>query len=172
MKINLLKFKNDNGENRVEIMFEHHRAVIFTSEISEQEEAHLSAKLNVVDEYLNTLDPRYTKKEILKTWAKIDDQMKEYYKQNFDNRGGSRKGSGRKVGSYSNGVKTDKTEQFTKAINKDEKEYLGLCLEWYRLKVKQNPEELKRIMHVYRIYGVEAFLNDSLDDKLKTIANQ
>lgn len=137
MKINLLKFKNDNGENRVEIMFEHHRAVIFTSEISEQEETLLSAKLKVVDEYLNTLDPIYTKKEILKTWAKIDEQMKEYYKKNFDNRGGKREGAGRKVGSYANGIKSNRTEQFTMAITKEEKDFLKQQLLQFRNQHRQ-----------------------------------
>lgn len=169
MKIKIFEFVNDSGRNRLRIYFDHHRATIFTSEIDATKKNVLGAKLKVIEEYLKKeVKPRYNEKEILKEWAKTDEQIREYYKQNFDNRGGSRKGSGRKVGSYSNGVKTDKTEQFTKALNKDEKEYLSFCLEWYRIKIKQNPEELKRIMHVYRMYGAGAFLNESLDGKLRT----
>lgn len=132
MKINILKYENDKGEKRIKIMFEHHRTVIFTSEIDEKEENHLHAKLKIVDEYLNTFDPIYTKKEILKTWAKIDEQIKVIYKQNFDNRGGSREGSGRKAGSKKTTPKSDRTARFTMAITESEKEYLIDQLERYR----------------------------------------
>lgn len=170
MKIRIFEFVNDSGRNRLRIHFDHHRATIFTSEIDATKKNVLGAKLKVIEEYLKKeVKPRYNVKEILKEWAKSDGQIKEYYKQNFDNRGGSRKGAGRKVGSFPNGVKTDKTEQFAKAVNKDEKEFLTFCLKWYRAKLKQNPEELKRIMHVYRMYGVEAFLSESFDGKLRTI---
>lgn len=131
MKIDLYEYTNDKEQECIKIEFIHHRAVIFSSEINATEKNVLATKLKVIDEYLQTFNPRYTQKEILKEWAKFDEQMKEYYKT-FDQRGGSRKGSGRKVGSYSNGVKSDRTEHFTMAINKQEKEYLKKCLEEYR----------------------------------------
>lgn len=132
MKINLFEFENDNGEKRIKIMFEHHRAVIFTSEIGAEEKEHLHAKLKVIDDYLATFSPIYTKKEILKTWAKIDEQMKIVYKQ-LDNRGGSREGSGRKAGSKKTTPKSDRTARFTMAITETEKEYLIDKLKRYRL---------------------------------------
>lgn len=131
MKINLLEYENDNGEKRIKIMFEHHRAVIFTGEIGAEEKEHLHAKLNVIKEYLNTFNPIYTEKEILKTWAKIDEQIKAVYKS-LDNRGGSREGSGRKAGSKKTTPKSDRTARFTMAITQKEKEYLIDQLERYR----------------------------------------
>ncbi len=131
MKIDLLKFENDNGEKRIQILFEHHRTVIFSSEIGEQEENNLDIKLKVIDDYLNTIDPIYTKKEILKTWAKIDEQMRLVYKK-LDNRGGSREGAGRKAGSKKTTPKSDRTERFTMAITAEEKEFLIEQLERYR----------------------------------------
>lgn len=130
MKINLLKFENENGEKRIKITFEHHRAVIFTSEIGE-EENQVNVKLKIIDDYLSTINPIYTKKEILKTWAKIDEQMKLVYKE-LDNRGGVREGSGRKAGSKKTTPKSDRTERFTMAITAEEKKYLINQLEQYR----------------------------------------
>lgn len=167
MIIDIKEFTNDNGRNRVMIMFSHHKSAIFTTEIDATKKNVLATKLKVVEEYLQTFNPIYTEKEILKTWAKTDPQIKEYYKT-LDKRGGSRQGSGRKAGSKNTTPKTERTERFTNAITKEEKEYLSFCLEWYRIKIKQNPEELKRIMHVYRMYGAGAFLNESLDGKLRT----
>lgn len=171
MKIVLKEYTNENGRNRIMIMFTHHRATIFTSEIDSTKKNVLAAKLKIIDEYLQTFSPIYTKKEIVKTWAKIDEQFKDYFKT-FDKRGGVREGAGRKIGSKKTTPKSERTKRFTQAITTDEKEYLSFCLEWYRVKIKQNPEELKRIMHVYRMYGVGAFLNESLDGKLRTITNK
>ncbi len=131
MKINLSKFENENGEKRIMITFEHHRAVIFTREIGEEKENQLNEKLKIIDEYLNTTNPIYTKKEILKIWAKIDEQMKPVYKE-LDNRGGVREGSGRKIGSKKTTPKSDRTERFTMAITAEEKKFLTDQLEQYR----------------------------------------
>ena len=110
---------------------------------------------------------KVSEKEILKTWAKTDSQIKEYYKT-LDKRGGSRQGSGRKVGSKNTTPKAERTERFTNAITKEEKEYLGICLEWYRNIKQYNPELLDKILAEYRQYGTFLYTKP-LDGKLRTI---
>lgn len=131
MIIQIKEFTNDNGRNRVMIMFNHHKAAIFTTEIDATKKNVLATKLKVIEEYLQTFNPIYTEKEILKTWAKTDSQIKEYYKT-LDKRGGSRQGSGRKVGSKNTTPKTERTERFTQAITKQEKEFLTQQLKEFR----------------------------------------
>lgn len=167
MIIDIKEFTNDNGRNRVMIMFNHHKSAIFTTEIDATKKNVLATKLKVVEEYLQTFNPIYTEKEILKTWAKTDPQIKEYYKT-LDKRGGSRQGSGRKAGSKNTTPKTERTERFTNAITKEEKEYLGICLEWYRHIKQHNPELLNKILTEYRQYGTFLY-TEPLDGKLRTI---
>ena len=167
MIIDIKEFTNDNGRNRVMIMFNHHKTAIFTTEIDATKKNVLATKLKVIEEYLQTFNPIYTEKEILKTWAKTDSQIKEYYKT-LDKRGGSRQGSGRKVGSKNTTPKTERTERFTNAITKEEKEYLGICLEWYRNIKQYNPELLDKILAEYRQYGTFLYTKP-LDGKLRTI---
>lgn len=167
MIIRIKEFTNDNGRNRVMIMFNHHKTAIFTTEIDATKKNVLATKLKVIEEYLQTFNPIYTEKEILKTWAKTDSQIKEYYKT-LDKRGGSRQGSGRKVGSKNTTPKTERTERFTNAITKEEKEYLGICLEWYRNIKQYNPELLDKILAEYRQYGTFLYTKP-LDGKLRTI---
>ena len=131
MIIDIKEFTNDNGRNRVMIMFSHHKSAIFTTEIDATKKNVLATKLKVVEEYLQTFNPIYTEKEILKTWAKTDSQIKEYYKT-LDKRGGSRQGSGRKAGSKNTTPKTERTERFTQAITKQEKEFLTQQLKEFR----------------------------------------
>lgn len=131
MIIRIKEFTNDNGRNRVMIMFNHHKTAIFTTEIDATKKNVLATKLKVIEEYLQTFNPIYTEKEILKTWAKTDSQIKEYYKT-LDKRGGSRQGSGRKVGSKNTTPKTERTERFTQAITKQEKEFLTQQLKEFR----------------------------------------
>lgn len=167
MIIRIKEFTNDNGRNRVMIMFNHHKTAIFTTEIDATKKNVLATKLKVIEEYLQTFNPIYTEKEILKTWAKTDSQIKEYYKT-LDKRGGSRQGSGRKAGSKNTTPKTERTERFTNAITKEEKEYLGICLEWYRNIKQYNPELLDKILAEYRQYGTFLYTKP-LDGKLRTI---
>lgn len=167
MIIDIKEFTNDNGRNRVMIMFNHHKSAIFTTEIDATKKNVLATKLKVIEEYLQTFNPIYTEKEILKAWAKTDSQIKEYYKT-LDKRGGSRQGSGRKVGSKNTTPKTERTERFTNAITKEEKEYLGICLEWYRNIKQYNPELLDKILAEYRQYGTFLYTKP-LDGKLRTI---
>ena len=167
MIIRIKEFTNDNGRNRVMIIFNHHKTAIFTTEIDATKKNVLATKLKVIEEYLQTFNPIYTEKEILKTWAKTDSQIKEYYKT-LDKRGGSRQGSGRKVGSKNTTPKTERTERFTNAITKEEKEYLGICLEWYRNIKQYNPELLDKILAEYRQYGTFLYTKP-LDGKLRTI---
>ncbi len=93
MQVKFSSFQDVNGQQKIKIMFEHHKSVIFSSEIDDINKNDLATKLNLIDEYLQTANPIYTRKEILKTWGKIDAQIQEYYKT-LDQRGGSRQGSG------------------------------------------------------------------------------
>lgn len=131
MIIDIEEFINENGQNRLRINFNHHKATIFTHEIDVIYKDVLNEKLKVIDEYLKTFSPIYTKKEILKTWAKIDSQIKEYYKT-LDQRGGTRQGSGRKIGSKNTTPKTERTARFTMAITEEEKIFLTNQLLEYR----------------------------------------
>lgn len=131
MQVNFLSFQDVNGRQKIKIMFEHHKSVIFYSEFEDINKNDLATKLNIIDEYLQTPNPIYTRKEILKTWGKIDTQVQEYYKT-LDQRGGSRQGSGRKVGSKKTTPKTERTERFTQAITKQEKEFLTQQLKEFR----------------------------------------
>ena len=83
MQVKFSSFQDVNGQQKIKIMFEHHKSVIFSSEIDDINKNDLATKLNLID----------TRKEILKTWGKIDAQIQEYYKT-LDQRGGSRQGSG------------------------------------------------------------------------------
>lgn len=168
MKVNYFEFTNDYGRSRVRVEFYEHKCCFFTSELDSTKKNVLSAKLNILEEYNKRNGfTKIERKEVLKAWAKVDEQIAEYYKKEYPH-GGARANGGRPKGSIKTTPKTERTERFTNAITKEEKEYLSFCLEWYRIKIKQNPEELKRIMHVYRMYGAGAFLNESLDGKLRT----
>ena len=131
MQVKFSSFQDVNGQQKIKIMFEHHKSVIFSSEIDDINKNDLATKLNLIDEYLQTPNPIYTRKEILKTWGKIDTQVQEYYKT-LDQRGGSRQGSGRKVGTKNTTPKTERTERFTQAITKQEKEFLTQQLKEFR----------------------------------------
>ena len=131
MQVIFLSFQDVNGRQKIKIMFEHHKSVIFSSEFEDINKNDLATKLNIIDEYLQTPNPIYTRKEILKTWGKIDTQVQEYYKT-LDQKGGSRQGSGRKAGSKNTTPKTERTERFTQAITKQEKEFLTQQLKEFR----------------------------------------
>lgn len=131
MQVKFSSFQDVNGQQKIKIMFEHHKSVIFSSEIDDINKNDLATKLNLIEEYLQTVNPIYTRKEILKTWGKIDAQIQEYYKT-LDQRGGSRQGSGRKAGSKNTTPKTERTERFTQAITKQEKEFLTQQLKEFR----------------------------------------
>ena len=131
MQVKFSSFQDVNGQQKIKIMFEHHKSVIFSSEIDDINKNDLATKLNIINEYLQTVNPIYTRKEILKTWGKIDAQIQEYYKT-LDQRGGSRQGSGRKVGTKNTTPKTERTERFTQAITKQEKEFLMQQLKEFR----------------------------------------
>lgn len=131
MQVKFSSFQDVNGQQKIKIMFEHHKSVIFSSEIDDINKNNLATKLNLIEEYLQTVNPIYTRKEILKTWGKIDAQIQEYYKT-LDQRGGRRQGSGRKVGTKNTTPKTERTERFTQAITKQEKEFLTQQLKEFR----------------------------------------
>lgn len=134
----------DNKTLRV--MFTNHKNNIFHKDIPLKYDRCpnlkiAKAKKELVEEFLNTPNGRYfTKKEVLKAFAKVDDYMKSYYKELFP-QGGKRLGSGRPKGTT-----TDKTETFLNRINQEEKEYLTQCLQFYRNLKETNPELLSKIL--------------------------
>jgi len=165
MIININEFTNDNGQSRVRVEFCEHKRCFFTSELDATEKNVLSAKINILEEYNQKIGfTKIGRKDVLKAWAKVDEQIAEYYKKEYPH-GGARANGGRPKGSTNTTPKSERTERFTNAITKDEKEYLGICLEWYRRIKQQNPELINKVLAEYRQYGTflsaEPLSNDS-----------
>lgn len=82
------------------------------------------------------LRQKFTAEEIadIKNYSKIDKKSNAevYAKYCIKAHGGRRNNAGRKVGSLQKTPKTDRTERFTMAITKEEKEFLIKTLEEYR----------------------------------------
>lgn len=138
------KMKKDNGEEYLLVTFNHHRAEIFRTEIPLKHERCSNlriakAKEKAIDEFLETSNgKKYTKKEVIKAYSKVDNYFKDLYKQLFPH-GGKRDGNGRKTGTkFSN-----KTERFTQAISKEEKELLSEILKNHRKNEQKTQEEIK-----------------------------
>ncbi len=126
-----MQLRKHQTEEHLYYCVDEHRAEVFRFVMDDES---FENKLKFVDEFLKSSHAKfkkYTQKRVLLDFSKSDEEIKKYYKS-LDNRGGSREGSGRKVGSYTNGVKSDRTEQFTMAINKEEKEFLIEQLKRYR----------------------------------------
>lgn len=126
-----MQFRKHQTEEHLYYCVDEHRAEVFRFAMDDET---FENKLKFVDEFLKSVHAKfkkYTKKRVLLDFSKSDDEIKKYYKS-LDNRGGRREGSGRKVGSYANGVKSDRTEQFTMAISKEEKAFLIKQLLEYR----------------------------------------
>jgi len=72
----------------------------------------------------------------VKNFSKIEEKSNAevFEKYGIIAHGGSRNNAGRKIGSLKKTPKTDRTERFTMAITKDEKEFLIKSLEEYRSK--------------------------------------
>lgn len=168
MKVRYFEFTNDYGRSRVRVEFYEHKCCFFTSELDSTKKNVLSAKLNILEEYNKKNGfTKIERKEVLKAWAKVDEQIAEYYKKEYPH-GGARANGGRPKGSIKTTPKTERTERFTNAITKEEKEYLGICLEWYRNIKQYNPELLDKILAEYRQYGTFLYTKP-LDGKLRTI---
>lgn len=128
-----MQLRKHQTEEYLYYCVDEHRAEVFRFVMEDET---FENKIKFVDEFLKSVHAKfkkYTKKRVLLDFSKSDDEIKKYYKS-LDNRGGRREGSGRKVGSYTNGVKSDRTEQFTMAINKEEKAFLIKQLLKYRQK--------------------------------------
>ena len=126
-----MKFRIYEADGYTYYCIDEHRAEIFRYNIGY---GGLSDKLNLVDEFLKTEHAKfkkYTQKDVLKDFSKTDKQIANYYKTLYP-RGGSRKNAGRKVGSYQAGIKSGRTERFTKAITQEEKEFLTRQLAKFR----------------------------------------
>lgn len=133
-----MQLRKYQTEEHLYYCVEEHRAEVFRFVMNDET---FENKIKFVDEFLKSTHAKfkkYTKKRVLLDFSKNDDEIKKYYKQ-LDNRGGRREGSGRKAGCKKTTPKSDRTEQFTKAINKEEKEFLIACLEWYRIKKNNKP---------------------------------
>lgn len=165
-----MQLRKHQAEEHLYYCVDEHRAEVFRFVMDDES---FENKLKFVDEFLKSSHAKfkkYTKKRVLLDFSKSDDEIKKYYKS-LDNRGGSREGSGRKIGSYANGVKSDRTEQFTMAINKEEKDFLIACLEWYRITKQQNPDLINYLMSQYEAGGVITWINppQPLGDSLREI---
>ena len=97
-------------------------------------------KLKIVDDFLNTFRAgfyKFTKKDVLKAYAKVDESIKKVYKSLYP-QGGYRNG-GRPKGS-----KTEKTERINWAVTPEEKEYLTRSLEQFR--AANSPKPTKKAL--------------------------
>lgn len=132
MKVHYLEFTNDYGRSRVRVEFYEHKCCFFTSELDSTKKNVLSAKLNILEEYNKRNGfTKIERKEVLKAWAKVDEQIAEYYKKEYPH-GGARANGGRPKGSIKTTPKTERTERFTQAITKQEKEFLTQQLKEFR----------------------------------------
>ena len=132
MQVRYFEFTNDYGRNRVRIEFYEHKCCFFTSELNSTKKNVLSAKLNVLEEYNQKIGfTKISRKEVLKAWAKIDEQIAKLYKTEYPH-GGARVNGGRPKGSIKTTPKTERTERFTQAITKKEKEFLTQQLKEFR----------------------------------------
>ena len=132
MKVNYFEFTNDYGRSRVRVEFYEHKCCFFTSELDSTKKNVLSAKLNILEEYNQKIGfAKIERKEVLKAWAKVDEQIAEYYKKEYPH-GGARANGGRPKGSIKTTPKTERTERFTQAITKQEKEFLTQQLKEFR----------------------------------------
>lgn len=134
MKIYENLVEKEDGKRELYIGFTVHKATIYHTYIplTNARCANLriaKAKEAAIEEFLNRFEGQeYSKKEVLKAYAKIDPYFKDLYKELYPH-GGSRSGAGRASGTIKN---TGRTERFTQAITLDEKKYLVRCLEEYR----------------------------------------
>lgn len=132
MKVNYFEFTNNYGRSRVRVEFYEHKCCFFTSELDSTKKNVLSAKLNILEEYNKRNGfTKIERKEVLKAWAKVDEQIAEYYKKEYPH-GGARANGGRPKGSIKTTPKTERTERFTQAITKQEKEFLTQQLKEFR----------------------------------------
>ena len=132
MKVHYLEFTNDYGRSRVRVEFYEHKCCFFTSELDSTKKNVLSAKLNILEEYNKRNGfTKIERKEVLKAWAKVDEQIAEYYKKEYPH-GGARANGGRPKGSIKTTPKTERTERFTQAITKQDKEFLTQQLKEFR----------------------------------------
>lgn len=118
-----MKIEIEQIDNQYRYSVLEHRAIQFHRHY---DDTSLETKLKFVEEFLDSTHAKfkqYTRREVLRDFAKTDEAIAEQYKQEFP-KGGYRKNAGRKVGSYSNGARSNRTEQFTMAITKEEKEFL------------------------------------------------
>lgn len=166
-----MKIEIQQIDNQYRYSILEHRAVQFHRHYYDTT---LETKLNFVEEFLNSMHAKiknYTRKDVLKDFAKTDEAIAEQYKQEFP-KGGYRKNAGRKVGSFANGVRSNRTKQFTMAITEEEKEYLTYCLEWFRLQKLNDPKQCDIIMNQFKLCGVESlanYKNVGLTGKLRAI---
>jgi len=116
-----IEIEQINNQYRYSVL--EHRAIQFHRHY---DDTNFETKLKFVEEFLDSTHAKfkqYTRREVLKDFAKTDEAIAEQYKREFP-KGGYRKNAGRKIGSYSNGTRSNRTEQFTMAITKEEKEFL------------------------------------------------
>lgn len=174
MQINETINTRETGEKYILITFYHHRAEIYRAEIPfkyERCSALRSAKAreNIINEFLNSFNgKKYTKKEVLKAYSKINEYFKSVYKSLYP-QGGYRNGGRKKGQSIDPAKKSPRTESFGIRITKEEKAFLINALERFRqqkLYIEKMPEKAKNINPALLPYAAEyALLTGQLDTK-------
>lgn len=151
---------NESGEKFIRITFTEHRAEIFRKDIPIKHERcaalrFAQAKEQAIEEFLETFNgEKYTKKEVIKAWAKKDEYFKDVFKQLYPH-GGRRSGGGRKTGTKKF---SDKTERLNQSITKEEKEFLTKVLQDFR----QDEEQVKKALAPY-IRQIESRFGDDVE---------
>lgn len=159
------------GRKYLLIVFNHfknneiHRGEIYYGDEPMSEEELTEKKLKIVDEFLNTFRAgfyKFTKKDVLKAYAKVDESIKKVYKSLYP-QGGYRNG-GRPKGS-----KTEKTERINWAVTPEEKEYLTRSLERFRYyKDPEYKEKMRKLSEKAAAPYIEGFEKAIKLEKVKS----
>ena len=97
-----IEIEQINNQYRYSVL--EHRAIQFHRHY---DDTNFETKLKFVEEFLDSTHAKfkqYTRRDVLKDFAKTDEAIAEQYKREFP-KGGYRKNAGRKVGSFANGVR-------------------------------------------------------------------
>lgn len=148
MLIHEHELTRDNGERYLLILFSVHKSEIYRAEITLEHDRCKALRIakdkeRVINEFLNSFNgKKFTEKEVLKAYSKVDEYFKGVYKEKFP-QGGYRNG-GRPKGS-----KTNKTARLNLAVTPEEKTMLNNVLTTFRMHSEQNIEEMRKALKPY-----------------------
>lgn len=151
MLIEETRIEKADGEY-IQIEFKHHKATVYVADIPATFDRCpalrlAKAKTEVIERFLNSSEGKhFTEKEVLKAYSKIDKHFADIYKEKYPH-GGWRQG-GRPKGSKT----SNRTERLQQSLTPEEKEFLCVCLEWYRSTKNENPELLEQIIFQLKNY--------------------